>query len=1042
MAIEEVVRAGEQVKWDKVKELAEKICKLYDSKKVENNRATDPHANVKQEDSKLEGWSYLINDITTPFKPKSIGSYVGTKFLMFEFAYPDKNYKAYLEGEKLPILVAQYLVTRPPMPKDGEIPTYKVQDLCDEIDTNSINVDNLLESPRHLIKKFWYHGHPYSEDPGVASEIYMLDDKCHVYRVAYAGKNANGNGNTNPRLIPEMGILPIANRDFMTTPEPWGGSGNPALTLTGTTWESPHLLPESTLPGIDSPPHCCIEHIWPKLGEEGGGDKNTLYATSTLKNYIGWADWRDSYQKPLLERQLLARQNLDVGNLTKEDIPTGYFPCYLALGHAHNDITSYDKISSIYDVNPIYDRYQIWHIGEHISVRTVPMEFKANNKLIACLRVPVSICVKIDAKSFQPAIRKRWYDMLYYSLRNIAGYKYKNEEGTYTAVVGVTWNSAALAEFYNKFKLSEECACDRWKYFGLGNDSATKADGLGNFVDVPTKVGKNPSLNTAQTWQFDKVGETEELDYDSVFFEPYFEYLLCMKQQDYADGGNGGFKNPKEDTGVCTLTQQCTHEIILPWEGGDENAQCSSDGGTYYSTHAYTLNVLHTVASYINTYKLPEDKQRHPDETICGGCHAPATEGGTGITYTPGDHQYFISYYCDGTCEKPVGSKPGKQIYNESVTLDVPYYYETTGAKQKVSIDEPGRAYILDDDGLDYGYSAYTWKAVDMGGSTSPKDVYIRIARGNLLVEAASPTAGFLSGSDLDGETNRGMNNITSPECYDSNNYYTSIKPYDAPSALSWLGYLKVVTENLVMKGFNLTNMAGEDAILFKRGNGDTVAGSIDIYLGPYTDNGSLYIKHLGTIELKVESIEPVDTFVGEIPRGCAWICHKDSSTNGVSAGSVIKNQDDSTCLSLPYPTGDWGPWMQKRVFKHKYTLGVDTVVKPTIKLLYGGVVRGNGTLIIDITIPAKNFEIDKKTPIPIDQRQKFVILASRASNTNISDFLKSRANGYTIDVTTVEAEEDQDIDLGTVWAMRYAGACRYGQHIFTATFSNKPFQS
>lgn len=805
------VSASKPVTWKPVRELADAISKLYADKEIFglddlattskqpatilsewSTRITDTFANVCTNDSSIDGCVYLTEDVTAPFRLDKLGESgdLAPKCIAFEFAYDIDAYNAYLEGSKLPILTTQYLIyyellSNPDDNNGGHIAITSFN-IAEELaaegrpSLNHTTVCNLIESHRDKIKKFWKPNDEgtaedtYAKNPEIAGELYLkikdpAGSECStVTRVAFAGLNKNGNGNSGSTasVSKVSGYIGDTRKFLSEGKSGWMYEGEGiAVTLTGVSmnrlWGDPigeqGFLPEADdedYSTYEAPPiGCCSLCTWPSIGTEGGGGSNTFFNPSILKNYINWADWRAEYQKELTSEDI---NNSSAENVDADEIPEGRFPCHLGENKPANVAASYNYNS--YTTTPSYTTYfQRWlRVSDNVYVRVAPLKFNGSSGKHAYLVVPITIGVALEPISYQPAIRKRWYDMIYYSLRNIAGYKHHNQETGDTKIIGVTWNttndstnstikSIDVEKYLNPCasngNLDDKCNCntckfERWKYLNLGGEGwETNGSDTDPFVGTPKdfeKYNKPDSKNCSQMWLWDQdrydsiKKKVEAADADYLFPELYFEKLICYKNSSIFGANAGGFKMKEEtadDTACgCTLCDEHDTETAykLPWEGGGNNKTCEENGGDYL-THAETFNKLNYLAKFILDYKLPETTTRALDKLEIGNCFSYATAGKGNIKFTNAEPKITITYASSGA---------HRCITKKGITYTLPIvapYYQTLASDEKFEIKKEGTSSSIETKEEAYGYNAYVWKAFDPGGLRENQDKDLKI---------------------------------------------------------------------------------------------------------------------------------------------------------------------------------------------------------------------------------------------------------------------------------------------------------------------------
>lgn len=1078
-----------------------------------STRSTDPNARVCTISSADKGYVYLSKDITAPFRVAKLGQSgeIEEKALAFEFAYHPDFYKEYLEGTKKPVLTTQYLLYKEVVENDPEVPldclVYTSDSIATELCDSSgaatyqdrLTITNLIESDRSKIRKFWSYKDDaedgadfYADSTEIAGELYMLFDDplkkgnncCYIARVAFAGMHNNGNGNSHgPDGTPASWVNGriAADEDCFVKDNvsPWM-SVNKAVTLTGVSMDRPYKSCDDPATGCNSnivntvkgfrpetpgakdatylppPIGCSSQFIWPTLGVEGGGE-NSFYSPDILSQYVDWADWREEYKMPLSDDVLEY-----IEFITLEPSPDDeHFPCYQGKWRTGDLSSSYAYLPTTKSV-ALDEPYQRWvKVNDTTYIRMVPMEFKVSeyDPRRALLAVPVTIVKILKPKSYQTAIRKRWYDMMYYTLRNIAGYKYKKYIGNEECyrVIGVTWDNEKINNTsYTNPCLSDpdDCSCtkcsyERWKVLNLGGErSATPFIGTVDEFNADSDNG----TNAAQMWIWEDTrlkeitaNKSDIEDYDILFPELYFERLLCYANEDLYSDEPGGFVNEEKENTlckclICHYTSYQTSPINLPWEGGGGNTTCESEESdtkstveptevTIYNTHAYTFKVLQDLTTFIAEYKLYEDAPRDISDLEIGYCYCPATSVDTGITL----NGMTVSHYA---C--PNGENSDTCVPESSIDLlipEVPSYYNTLSRNEKASLKSSGKECLLEiaKDLKPYGYSAYIWKAVDIGGYIEyRKDIKIEFIHYN---PARVCSSGTIMGSGV-----RELYDPTAEDdplyMYNTNCCYTSPYPTATVTDSPRTPVVACPNDEGSIRAFDYNHDYGawrealywsnkspvSDCVLtpdpaamasakiWNRSNANTSIGTIEIYVAPYfTDNK--YAKFLGScnpqrVPPSENSITEEDKPYKVFPYACGTI--------PVSESMSSEDQDVNSANSF---TED--PNATKIIkFEVRH--------QPT-----GSKGDPNNYVQVDITIPHELL-IDEKTPddttYGLDLRQKYIILAVRASHTYIDSGL---------------ANKNGQADATNYWATRCAGACRYAEFQTAYKFSSvKPSTS
>jgi len=1094
-----------------------------------STRFTDPNASVCTISSADKGYVYLSKDITAPFRVEKLGQSgdIEEKVLAFEFAYHPDFYEEYLNGTKKPVLTTQYLLYREAIENDPEFPldhlVYTSDNIAVELCNNPnsatsndfLTISNLIESDRSKIRKFWsykegsYDGADfYAEDTEIAGELYMLFDDpmgtgkncCYIARVAFAGMHNNGNGNSNgPDGIPAPWVNGhIAADEYYFVKDnqsPWM-SVNKAVTLTGVSMDRSYkscddpstncntdvvntvkgFRPET--PGAEDavypppPVGCSSQFIWPTLGVEGGGS-NSFYSPAILSQYVDWADWRDQYKTPLTDDTIQY-----IKATTLEPSPDDeHFPCYLGEERTGDLSGSYAYLSNNKSIELPYQRWV--KVNDTTYVRMVPMEFKvsANDPRKALLAVPTTIAKILKPKSYQTAIRKRWYDMMYYSLRNIAGYKYKkyiNENISDYRIIGVTWDRMKML---NPIELGymnpclnnpneEDCLCtkcsyERWKMLDLGGENHDSdmlvTPFVGSESDFQTR--NIEGNNAAQLWTWDKdrlltvntyTDNLTDFDHDILFPELYFERLLCYNNETLYSSDPGGFVNEEKENKlcecmVCYYTSYPESPIELPWEGGGRNTTCESEEGdttstnaqptevTIYNTHAYTFKILQELTKFIADYKLPEDEPRTINKLEIGYCYCPATMGEDSLGITLKDRT-FSHHAClsDGTIEC------GTPKVADLVLPEIPSYYNTLSKNEKALLEPTGIECVLEIDKTlkPFGYNAYIWKAVDIGGyDENRKDIKIEFAHYSTPAKVCS--SGTIMSPDLvekvSGDDDDDLLYMYNTNCYSSKSASTASvvteSPCDAPppavlcpnheGSIRAFNYNRqsnddVWEEALYWSNEKRTNCLDApdpasmaSAKIWHRNNELTSIGTIELYVAPFCIPGDDTHKHrakfLGSCNIQLVPSEetpltPTEALGLEV---VTYYCstHAPVSEDMYPDQEIQINEDQT------------------------FTADNTNVIEFTLNSP-----EDKSFVQVDITIP-RDMLIEEKpdSSSGIDLRQKYIILATRASHTNIHSGLAG-----------LNGQVSQNMpDTVKTWATTYAGACRYAEFKTAYRFSS-----
>lgn len=1140
------------VKWKNIRDLANDAVALYSEKSIEGMRISDEHANKEVFSSKEVGYVNLMEDPTAPFKTKKLGEALeddNKKYQVFEFVYEDvKDYEDYMNGTKGPVLVAQYLAKENTIKNSEKNPTwedYRLIDLAGELDSDVSNIKNLIESRRDLTKRFWKWSKPYSSKKQVAAELYTLlgnikqpdedekEDSCNgIVRFAFAGLNNNGNGNS--RKDGAIGSEPApwlrgSNEDSNTLtcaknflegdpPEEDGGEAdafNPTLTYTGVKWDN-NLHAETTEAEeyTEPPIGCCAEYTWPTIGEEWGGDTN-VYNKYDILRFIDWADYRSKYRRAMSVEEAtdcLVETFSSYRNLSDEDFDKqfndGYFPAYEGeflvswvegcdylpeRDFSPDILESYDHIRSL---KSIHKQYQQWvSPTKGVYIRLIPMRFNAQKESkssgvtkYAYLRVPVTVVVEIKPKSHQTAIRKRWYDMIYYTLRNIAGYKYRdmrpceeNEEGFYddvtssepseecasyketldiedknVKVIGVTWNVGARKEItkhlWKKLNpgssenadevsiIDPKCQCDRWKALELGN---TPDNAHNPFVGTedkykelsakrePDEEGRH--YNAAQMWIWegkiteDKEGMNDVLDYDSLFYEPYFELMLCAfeddppeKDKDMILNVPGGYVNDPRGAlvfAICPLMSGfCAGTVRLPWRGGGNNEKCVEDAGEDKPaidnnvTHAASINLLNKIGKYILDNKEPENITISCANTPMGSSRAQAVFVQSNMTFKFYDDNSYIRYGGDSCAS-----------VQDALKLTMPAAYQTPGIPtdhvRASGVAQRTQKETLTDsiknEFRGMGYNLYCWKAFDPMLFQNGEYLHIGIQSiaGPADCATSFPRTNPYKAEPLDWDLNNTTKNYAYNEEFLSSCVKYSLYPDgDATNPIhdTWFSEADHWSKCIGIGGGTGIFSGVHDPIgICIRDNSEISSiGRIDVYIAPFlSEDGTLEAKHIGYYHVKRNNQETTSTCDSGDYRN--YECKADGGKGeGVIYGELFNN------VYQPY-----------NIDYNIFTLDPE----------WSGTVTADkrpGSDFQDLNID----DVVKVNTMPIrikDQRQKYIILAARASNVPLNSSLEKDS---TVNVGGPNATPPWILN----WATLNAGAVRISPFNVNITITNK----
>lgn len=1095
------VTANEPVTWKPVRDLADAISKLYADKKIfeltetdaglttsKSTRVTDVLANTCVDDSSKDGCVYLTKDVTAPFRLDKLGEEgnLAPKCLAFEFAYDVDSYKDYLNGTKLPVLTTQYLIYYELLTDDqfsaneGHV-SITTDDIVAELSSQAntrdeITVSNLIESHRHEIKKFWkrksdssQEAETYADDPTIAGELYLKiktpggGDCTSVTRVAFAGLNTNGNGNSGntPTYSHVEGHVGDTYYFLKEGASGWNGSNLPiAITLTGVTMDREYgpgqavseegFKPEgdANAKGYTPPPiGCCGLCSWPTIGAEGGGGTNTFFNPGLLDNYINWADWRGQYQKELTNAEAA-----ESAVSSTDEIPAGRFPCQMGMGAPANIGTSYAHRTKI--KNTTY--FQSWiNVSDNTYVRIAPLEFNGSDGKKAYLAVPLTIAVILEPISYQTAIRKRWYDMMYYTLRNITGYKLTSNEGSAEThkIIGVTWNTDKIdpASFIRKCEnSSDKCTCDtmsyeRWKILELGGETSDQ-----KFVGTAADFSK-PNTEAAQMWQWevarysDITSSTNDLNVDTLFPELYFERLLCYKNADTYAAEPGGFENPEKQSRLCDcyLCKYSETDLILPWDGGGNNQPCDDDASVE-KTHAYTFNTLKKLTQFVIDNKLPEDAPRPIEKLELGYSYCPATIGDTatdGITFS----NVAVTYYAGKIVETELETYYSAECVSKTVNIKlpkIPSYYNTLSKNEKYANNKNGSDCVIEiqKDEKAFGYNAYIWKAIDLGGYDNSGNITVEFTCYNPARICGSGTIIKANSIDIEDNAIDDLLWLNNTNCYPLKpdtyiacncgeyaeycpNKEGSIKAYEHNSdpcvwkeTMYWCGNSDSVTDCRLNES-PATRIG--NAVMWHRDNSDKSIGTLDVYVAPFWTSGTDHknkVKCIGSYTFKRETPTKdidIEEWPPQFEQALFYYCCDEGPIYGELPAEQQRYSESDGAIAVLSNTTDM---LEVQIDTQPSATSYDEsdFLKATI------------TIPIDSLVETTSSE---NKDVKTDMRQKYIIIAARSSHTHISSLLSQNS---TVSISNNPSDEK------TTWAMHYAGACRYDKFKTEYKFSQK----
>lgn len=510
------------VKWSDICSLASEIdnLKLEKVSGVGYGRPNMPDCTKEDSTDTIAkaGVSVLMKDLSAPWK---LGLPVKkTLYQRFEFAYYD-DWTDYLTGEcaperrdefnglhvymlpfyeelaNYPVFHTMYLVKSPGSP---EAATH--EDLFPGSDKT--NVKQLVQSPLHLVKEWWHLDdmpeRPRTFDPTISAELYYHNmNACPcggVFRLAFANNISNGNCNgvyhadarkANPHPTDERPYPPYS----ISVHPDWNTLGE-QFTLTEVGWDQ--LIPEDYQDeSLYQPPPvgCCPIVTFPMFGAEGVKSKvgcgcsmfgNEFFdpkydGAVTPPYYELWDGTYEEYNRRYTELQDMYPHGMpsELSTYEKHSIYETWTTC----GGTDPATVRVTTLRFIYTHDRLYFEPPDPEEGEYYDHRRVRI-----------VQVPTAIVLHIVDGTFQAAIRKRWYDMMYYKLRFIIGHhKVDSSSGAYSPeeTVGVTWDSSAEKLFRNPSEASMWLAETGWVEDGAP-DTVTGPDTP--FYNAPYDVSK------------------------------------------------------------------------------------------------------------------------------------------------------------------------------------------------------------------------------------------------------------------------------------------------------------------------------------------------------------------------------------------------------------------------------------------------------------------------------------------------------------------------------------------------------------------------
>lgn len=659
-----------------------------------------------------------------------------TMYQRFEVAYSNAQYQDYYTGKKRPVLHSEFLVPaadsfgstfgNEEFP-DGTLRTFettqvRTSDIADFAARNGYpgfdeeTVANLVE----LVYDTFYTWYPFSQTGRqfyrnfLSAELFFVTNydaamcPCQgVYRLAFTGgkddlpASKNGYVDTYTEYtIPFMGTQ-LTGPSFFHKVE-WAELGT--LTLHEPTWKYmpmgdgstgsyPHKAEYKEMP----PTGNCPQVLFPNLQEEGGGANQGSLTAQAMFDYNIWApEYPGAVTKPFT---LVAGPYDQDYYLEHQE--------QIFHEHPHCPADAY-----MHYANANWSRFETWTIcasGWKGTVQVANLLFSYNagteeNPSWKCVIrvVPVALTLTLPGK-LQPAMRRRWYDLIYYKLRHIAGYlKYPLVTGTAYFPDGKPYHYFTSQDMLFRYPVGAS-----WSYEGsaAGQNSITAYDhplwqalraGFGWEVrrcNGTTDTGGVPYYGQP-SWS--KTAPLGAYSKDEWLGEKFLEQLLCRFNFDTstmrvecppqgspqpasprfnAEGGGycmpylvldpleekvpdrpGTYKEPLCTTPLCSFPDYLFGEgavvyvDYLPWTGGCANTVCSeASGDSFYKTHWYSYTALTSLVELVEDKKMPERDM--PQKSII-----PVTD------WTVIDHSWDTheSVHCEAQPGEQLTVYPGK----------------------------------------------------------------------------------------------------------------------------------------------------------------------------------------------------------------------------------------------------------------------------------------------------------------------------------------------------------------------------------------------
>lgn len=606
------------------------------------------------------------------------------------------NERYYGTNSRHPILVHMYLATlmdNYPL-QFGRLFSDKVikQPLKDHVGNvfgaSQLLVENMIETHMDKIYRWWPHVNPYATMPVISPDLYaVLEDlnKCQLpVRICPVRTpedpllSHNNNNNTESK---RRKAIPYKNRkayenEITDCRIQDITSWQDAMTLSEVGFNK--YIPETY--DIDDcdhnwaapvPPICdsCYPLKFPMCGLEGGkyrpigdfeaGDWFTdealdvnIYNVEEILGSTYHTYWYRDYFNPIPRKE-----TGELKYVYKKDwVWAEDYKDYESASTWVSKIVN-GKITHIRMTNL---RFMIGDYGDNIK-----REEELNIIHQDCVTVATAIVIEIDG-FLTTAMRKRWYDMLYFKLKYILGYWYdtslKNKDPEFCiedekdidyvpdllenySIVGPTWNY--LAE--NVLNSTDE-PCNRWLQAGLGWLLLRDPEDLDDYDEGPLL---NRSASGTKYWEQYLLALGKWAP-SNVLVDVYGGFPLALKNEKYWDD----CQDP-----------EFQGQLVRPWNGGylgsNMTANCAS-GGVRYLTHASTFNILEMTYQLLLAHKIKELKNVNKISPV-SDWNTCSPRFGSGQT----DNFYYDAYY-----QYPQGDYSFIPSYSDKPIVDAGCWYE------------------------------------------------------------------------------------------------------------------------------------------------------------------------------------------------------------------------------------------------------------------------------------------------------------------------------------------------------------------------------